>query len=234
MKAIFRLAALLALAAPPLVAGAQPGAAVFDEAALRAFVSQQVAAAAGQQVTRFEVQLGQLDARAVLAPCRRSEPFLPAGMRPWGRMSLGVRCTDGANWSVMLPLTIRAWGPAVVAAVPLSAGAVLAAQDLREEEIELTRESAGLPRDPAQLQGRTLMRAIGVGQPLRADMVRATAVVQAGDPVRLRIAGPGFAISATGQALASAAEGQAVRVRTDLGKIVSGVARAGRVVDVNL
>jgi flagella basal body P-ring formation protein FlgA len=59
-------------------------------------------------------------------------------------------------------------------------------------------------------------------------------VVQAGDPVRLRIAGAGFAVSAAGQALGTAAEGQPVRVRSELGKILTGVARAGRVVEVAL
>lgn len=229
--AVFASAALLLLPARIQAAAAL---AAFDEGALRAFVSQQVAGIAGQQVTRFEVQLGNLDPRMALAPCRRTEPFMPAAMRPWGRMSLGVRCTDGANWSVMLPLTVRAWGPALVAAAALPAGTILGAQDLREQEIELTREPAGLPRESRQLQGRTLVRAVAAGQPLRADMVRHTAVVQAGDPVRLRFIGPGFAVSATGQALGPAGEGQVLRVRTDLGKILSGVAREGRVVDVAL
>ena len=229
-----RLIALAALLAG--AAGAQPvqPPAAFDEGALRAFVSQQVAAAAGQQVTRFEVQIGSLDPRLALAACRRSEPFLPAGARPWGRLSLGVRCTDGAIWSVMLPVTVRAWGPALVAAAPLAAGSILGAQDIREQEIELTREPPGLPRELAQLQGRTLVRPVSAGQALRADLVRQTAVVQAGDPVRLRFLGAGFAVTATGQALGSAGEGQPLRVRTDLGKILSGVAREGRVVDVVL
>ena len=85
-----------------------------------------------------------------------------------------------------------------------------------------------------QLAGRTLARALSPGQAIRADMVRVTSVVQSGDPVRLRISGPGFAVAATGQALGAAGEGQTVRVRTDLGKILLGVAREGRHVDVAL
>ena len=52
-------------------------------------------------------------------------------------------------------------------------------------------------------------------------------------PVAARVMG-GFAITASGQALGQAAEGQTVRVRTELGKVLTGVAREGRTVDVAL
>lgn len=205
----------------------------FDENALRAYVSQQVAAS-GQQITRFEVQFGSLDGRPSLAPCRRSEPFVATGARLWGRSSLGVRCTDGATWSVQLPVTVRIWGQTLVAAAPLAAGAVLGAADLREQEVELTREPPNLLRELAQLQGRALTRPLAMGQALRADMVRLPNAVQAGDSVRLRISGPGFAVMASGQALSAAADGQPLRVRSEMGKIMTGIAREGRLVDVAL
>jgi flagellar basal body P-ring formation protein FlgA len=213
---------------------AQQAASPFDENALRAYVSQQVAAAAGQQVTRFDVQLGSLDGRVALAPCRRSEPFVATGARLWGRSSLGVRCIDGATWSVLLPLTVKVWGQTLVAAAPLSAGTVLTAADLREQEVELTREPPGLLRELAQLQGRTLTRPLAMGQALRSDMVRLPNAVQAGDSVRLRITGAGFAVMASGQALNAAADGQPLRVRSERGKILTGIAREGRLVEVAL
>lgn len=205
-----------------------------DENALRGFASQQVAGANGDYVSRFDVRIGSLDALAQMAPCRRSEPFLPAGARLWGRSSLGLRCVDGATWTVMLPVVVTAWGRAIVAATPLSAGVVLAAGDLREAEVELTREGAGVTRDAQALAGRTLLRGLQPGQAVRIDMVRATPVVQAGDPVRLRILGAGFTVTSSGQAMNTAADGQTVRVRTELGKVLTGVAREGRQVEVTL
>jgi flagellar basal body P-ring formation protein FlgA len=221
---------LAACAAVP-AANAQ---ALYDEDALRAYVSGQVAASAGDLVSRFDVKLGAAQSNAALAPCARTEPFLPAGARLWGRSSVGVRCTEGATWSLLVPVTVSAWGRAIVAAAPLAAGTVLGPQDLREQELELTREGAGLARDAAALAGRTLTRAVNPGQPMRADMVRVTTVVQAGDPVQLRIVGPGFAVTSAGQALTAAGDGQSVRVRTNLGKILTGIAREGRQVEVRL
>jgi flagellar basal body P-ring formation protein FlgA len=145
-----------------------------------------------------------------------------------------VRCIDGATWSVLLPLTVKVWGQTLVAAAPLSAGTVLTAADLREQEVELTREPPGLLRELAQLQGRTLTRPLAMGQALRSDMVRLPNAVQAGDSVRLRITGAGFAVMASGQALNAAADGQPLRVRSELGKILTGIAREGRLVEVAL
>jgi flagella basal body P-ring formation protein FlgA len=53
-----------------------------------------------------------------------------------------------------------------------------------------------------------------------------------GEPVRVVGHGNGFSISADGVALASATAGQSVRVRTESGRIVTGTARAGRLVEV--
>jgi flagella basal body P-ring formation protein FlgA len=202
-----------------------------DEGTLRNFVSQQVAAS-GAQLTRFDVQVGTVEPRTPLAACQRTEPFMPTGARLWGRSSVGLRCVEGANWTLMIPVSVRAWGNALVAAVPMAAGSVAAADDVREQEVEISREPAGLLRDPAQVQGRTLNRAVAAGQPLRADMFRLTQAVAAGDPVRLRVQGNGYALTAAGQALTAAADGQTIRVRSDFGKILTGVAREGRIVDL--
>jgi len=237
LAAAMLLLGAAALAQTPLSATpASPAnpASPFDENALRAYVSQQVAGMGADNVTRFDVRLAVPDSAAALAPCRRTEPFLPAGARLWGRSSLGVRCVDGAGWTFMLPVTVSVWGRAVVAAAPVAAGTVLSAQDLKEQEIELSREAGQPVRDAQLLAGRTLLRNANPGQPLRADMVRVTAVVQAGDPVRLRILGKGYSVVAAGQAMGSAGDGQPVRVRTELGKILTGVAREGRQVDVAL
>jgi flagella basal body P-ring formation protein FlgA len=221
----------IVIAAAP--AAAQTASSFPDEPALRAFVSQHVAAAA-PQLSRFEVQFTPVTPRVDLAACTRTEPFLPPGVRPWGRLAVGVRCVQGAHWTVMVPATVRAWAPGLVAAVPLAAGAVPTAADVQEQEVELTREPGPVLRDLAALQGKSLARAVMAGQPLRADLLRAVQVVQAGDPVRLRIAGGGFTITASGQAMSGAAEGQPLRVRTELGRVLTGVAREGRVVDVTL
>ena len=215
------------------LASAQSTVPPLADADLRAWVTTQAAGMA-PQLSRLDVQLVPMPARTGLAPCARAEPFLPPGARPWGRVTVGVRCTEGATWTTFVPVSVRAWAVGVVAAQPLAAGTVPGPADAREQEVEVTREAV-LPLASLQtVAGQALTRAVAAGQPLRADMLRAVAAVQAGDLVRLRIVGTGFAVTSTGQALSSAADGQPLRVRTELGKVLTGVAREGRLVEVAL
>lgn len=223
--------ALALSAAAPLARAQAQSALPFDEQATRRFIAEQVAAQG--MARRFDVQLGTPDARYSLPQCRRTEPFLPTGARLWGRTNLGLRCVEGGTGSILLPVTVTVWGQALVAATPLNAGIVPTAQDVREQEVELSRESPNVLTSAQELQGKTLMRPLAAGQVLHTDMLRITPVVQSGDPVRLRIQGGGFAITAAGVALASAGEGQGLRVRTDFGRILTGIARENRVVEVN-
>jgi flagella basal body P-ring formation protein FlgA len=145
---------------------------------------------------------------------------------------VGVRCVAGASWSIQVPVTVRIYGPALVAARPLAAGAPLLAEDVRTAEIEWTREAGGIVSRLEQIEGRVLARPVASGQPIALAALRAPQVVGQGEPVRLIGRGQGFAISTEGVALASATDGASVRVRTESGRIVTGTARAGRIVEV--
>jgi flagella basal body P-ring formation protein FlgA len=199
---------------------------------VRMFALHEAAAAAGGQQSRIDVVVGELDSRLQLAPCARTEVFLPAGARLWGRSTAGVRCIESATWSITLPVTVRVFGPALVAAKPLAAGAAVQPDDVRTAEVEWTREQQGVVTTAAQLDQRVLARPVGSGQPIALNALRAPQAVGQGEPVRVIGRGVGFSITADGTALASATAGQSVRVRTDSGKILTGTARPGRVVEV--
>jgi flagella basal body P-ring formation protein FlgA len=143
-----------------------------------------------------------------------------------------VRCLEGATWSITLPVTVRVFGPALVATRPLAAGAAVQPDDVRTEEVEWTREPQGVVATAAQLDQRVLARPIASGQPIALNALRAPQAVGQGEPVRVIGRGNGFSVTADGTALASATAGQPVRVRTDSGKILTGTARPGRVVEV--
>jgi len=217
------LLSVTALGLCAAVAQAQP----IDAESLRAYVQEQVSVAAG----RAEVTIGDIDTRA-LAPCAKTEAFLPAGARLWGRGTVGVRCTQGANWSTYVPIHVRIWGPALVTTRGLAAGQPLDAADVRIEEVELTREQPGLLNDPEQIENRVLVRTLAAGQPIRANYTRARPVVSSGEQVKLTYSGNGFQVSAEGRALAPAVDGQNVRVQTGSGKILTGIARPGGVVEI--
>ncbi len=80
---------------------------------------------------RVEVLVGALDPRLRLAPCEQVEPYLPPGTRLWGQSRIGVRCVQGpTRWNVYLPVTVKVFGPALVATAALPVGSVLKPSDL--------------------------------------------------------------------------------------------------------
>jgi flagella basal body P-ring formation protein FlgA len=224
--------AIVAALGAPSSAGAQSGSATPPGAApdpIRSFVERQLPSGAG----RIEIKVGSLDPRLQLAPCARIEPYLLPGTRLWGRTAIGVRCLEGAKWTVALPITVSVYGRAVVAGEPLAAGRDPASASLRIEETELTREPGTPVTDLAQLVGRTLTRPVAAGQVIRTEHLRTAQTVAAGDPVRVQVVGQGFVIQADGQALAGAGEGQPIRVRTESGRVLAGTLR-GRTVEVRI
>jgi flagella basal body P-ring formation protein FlgA len=217
----------VAALAGALAAGAAWSAGL-DGETLRVQLERDASTAGG----RAEVTLGQIDPRLQLAPCARVEPFVPPGVRLWGRTIIGLRCAEGATWSVTLPIQVRIFTPALVATRTLAPGATLDAADYTVAEVEVTREPPGVLTDPAQTRDKILTRGLAAGQTLRADHLRAQPVVANGDPVRVVYQGPGFTVGADGKALGTAPSGGTVRVQLDGGRIITGTARAGRTVEV--
>ena len=181
---------------------------------------------------RVEISVGQLDPRIALQPCAKIEPFLPPGARAWGRVNVGMRCREGATWTAYVPVTVKVFGTALAAAKSLVAGTVPGAADVEALETELTREPGTPVVDLKQLEGRVLARSLFPGQVLRIEQFRAAPAIAQGDQVKVVATGPGFTVTTDGEALAQALEGQAVRVKTDAGRIVSGTARSGRIVEL--
>lgn len=233
-RVLLRLAYLCAV----LLAAAAPARAQPLEGELAVQVQQfalEATRQSGLAEMRVKVSVGRLDPRLRLAPCVAVQPYLPTGTRLWGAARIGLRCTDDAvRWNVFLPIQVDVFGPALVANAPLVAGHVLNAEDLRITEVNLTAtRSLAITRHELAV-GRALSRPLGAGEALRAADLRARLWFAAGDNVRLVAAGSGWRINGEGQALAAGIEGQKVRVRTESGRVVSGVAVAERLVEVTL
>ena len=96
----------------------------------------------------------------------------------------------------------------------------------------MTREPGGVVVDASQVQDQICTRGLDVGQPIPLNCLRTLPAVGQGETVKLVGTGNGFSISTDGIALATAAPGESVRVRVESGRTVSGVARRGRVVEV--
>lgn len=229
------MAAVAAWMAVSLAQAQDAGASLIKDT--QAWLDQAVAAARppGAAPLRLVVSVGTLDSRLTLAPCAQVEPYLPAGTRLWGKGRLGLRCTDGkARWNVFLPIQVQAFGPAWVVRGDVPAGKVLDAGDAVQAEVDWAQDSATVLADMEMWLGQTATRALGTGQTLRAGMVRAPQVFQAGAMVRVVARGAGFAVTSDGQALSAGILGSQARVRMEGGRILTGIVTDTRTVRVDL
>jgi flagellar basal body P-ring formation protein FlgA len=176
---------------------------------VRLLVDERMAVNGGE----VEVVVGEPDPRLKLAPCARMEPFVPTGARLMGRTSLGVRCLEGANWVVYLPVQIKLFVDAWVAARPLARGQVVGAEDARLEHIDVAALNGNAVLPDMPLVGRTATRTLSPGEPFRRDALRAVPVVQPGDAVQVIALGTGFAAQTAGKALTAASKDKWPRSR---------------------
>jgi len=227
------LAAVASLAQVPAPSPVDPALAQQLQQLARESASVELNPGAG--ATRVEVELGQLDPRLTLAPCQQIEPYLPAGTRLAGRTRVGLRCVQGpTRWNVTLPVTVKIFGRSLVASTTLGAGTVIRSHHLAEAEVDLAASASPvLGRADAAL-GRTLARSVNAGEALRLGDLKLRQYFAAGDVVRVIAQGAGFAVTAEGQAMSAGLEGQPARVRTESGRIVTGMPSGERRLDLPL
>jgi flagella basal body P-ring formation protein FlgA len=186
-------------------------------------------------LARVDVQVGQLDPRLRLAPCQKVEPYLPAGTRLWGRARIGLRCVQGPSaWNVFLPITVKVYAKGLVVTGPLSAGSVITAADLTQAEVDLAEDHSAAVADADLAVGRTLSRSVNAGASLRQSHLKPRQWFAAGDLVKVTAAGAGFSVAGEGQALTPGVEGQAARVRTESGRVLTGTPVGERRVEMAL
>ena len=224
------LALLLALAALPLLAQAQNAGRQTPEA-LRNSVEQFLQVQSNGLPGKVTVSVGAVDPRLNLAACPAPQAFMAPGARAWGKTTVGVRCT-APNWTIYLQANVAVVGDYVASAVPLAQGQAIDASQLVTMQGDLAALPAGIATDMAQVVGASTNISLPPGTPMRLDTLRRKPVVMQGQLVRVVSSGNGFQVASEGRAIGSAGDGQTVQVRTQSGQQISGVARAGGMVEV--
>lgn len=230
--AIFKSLPLVILTMPAGFAIAQTPAPRQDLTALRQHAEQFLRVQSAGLPGQVNISVGQIDTRTNLSTCAVLDAFLPNGSRVWGKTTVGVRCTAPSPWTIYISATVQVVAEYMVTAAPLAQGQMVRPNDIARIKGDLTALPNGIITDPSQAIGRTAGTSLPAGMPLRNDVLRTQQAVQQGQTVRLISAGPGFQVTAEARALNNAVEGQVAQARTASGQVVSGVAKAGGVVEV--
>jgi flagella basal body P-ring formation protein FlgA len=223
---MFSLAAALAQPALAQTAPRQ------DMGALRQLAEQYLQTQSAGLPGTVTITMGALDQRMTLAPCAAPQAFQQNGARTVGKTTVGVRCGAPTPWTVYIQAQVSVLAEYVATALPLMQGQPIDATQLVMVQGDLGALPNGVLTDMAQAIGKTSSMSLAAGAPLRADLLKSKPVVQSGQSVRVVSAGAGFSVSGEGRAIGNAAEGQVVQVRNKAGAILSGIARAGGLVEV--
>ena len=224
------VAAAIALCVLPSIAQGQTQRQ--DTSAIKQTVEQFLRVQTAGLPGEVNITVGNVDARTSLAQCAAPEAFMPNGSRIWGRTTVGVRCTTPSPWTIYVAATVQVIGEYVITAAPLAQGHTVGLNDITRIKGDLTALPSSIITDANQAVGRTVTISLPSGAPLRGDSLRSQPAVQQGQSVRVVSSGPGFRVSAEARALNNASEGQIAQARTASGQVVSGIAKAGGVVEV--
>ena len=199
-----------------------------------------------QAIQRHLQQHPSLRERSFTWQLRSPSPALPACAQPlnvsllgkeraWGAVTLKLVCHDPApGWTRTLAAYVQVEGRMAIARHPLRSGDAVSESDIEWQVGDLTRWSEGVVEDPTSLSGTALVRRVNAGAPIRLNDLRPIAVIRAGDFVSVGIRGRGFEIVTSGHALADAALGVTIRVKTLDGKILQGKAVSAGKIESNL
>ena len=217
---------LLLVLAVPVAAHQEPG---LIKKAVEDFLNIQVKGLPG----KADFTVGRIDPQNNLIPCPDLAVSMPPGARAWGNTSVKVHCLIEGGWNIFVPVRIRVIGDYLVTARALTQGQIVVQEDLTRSRGDLASLPNGILTEESQAIGKIVAISITSGRPLRADMLRQAMVVQQGQGVKVLSKGPGFQVTGgEGRALNNAIDGQVVQVRMANGHVVSGIARAGGVVEV--
>lgn len=221
------LFSMLAAAQTPGSAGSvSPGL----DVALKNYLSQ-LPAMGGHRV-----EVDYVDPRIQQAPaCPNGYDFyLPANSRPWGRVSVGIRCQRASVPAQSYMIKVAVYGDYLVAARFLPAGTRLTERDLGFTQGDLGRLPADAVFQAQEAVGRQIAKPLQPGAPIVLNNLRQPAVIKAGERVRVLVIGPGFEASGDGVAVTGGAVGDTIRVRMADNQQQSGQVSKPGVVEIRL
>ena len=133
---------------------------------------------------KAEIEVGEIDSRLHFAACPALDVSLPNIES--GAVTARVSCAQ-PPWTLYIPVRVRAWGQAVVAATNLAPNTRLSAADLTLARVDVFATNGAYFTDPAQAEGKILRANIRAGSPILASLLDLPVIVRRGQSVLLSL-----------------------------------------------
>ena len=187
-------------------------------------------------VSGVKLTAATLDNRLRLPACGaplETQTTAPRGSQ--SRALVRVGCSQGASWTLNIPVEIRRELTVFVLRRALARDEALQAADVTPQKRVLPGLAAPFITRPEDLQGRLARRALPEGTALTAEALTAALLIHRGQTVTLAANAGGIQVRAPGRAMTDASARQRVRVQNlESLKVVEGIAESDGVVRVTL
>jgi flagella basal body P-ring formation protein FlgA len=205
-----------------------------DVAELQALARSEASRQFPPLTERQRFVIGPIEPNLQLERCRQPvRAALASAHHMQDRATVELRCQNAKPWHLYVQVRIVGTSTVAVAAHAIVMGTVLAANDMRVEQHDLTELPLGFLDDPAIAVGLTASRPIAGGAFLTNQQLVAAKAVQRGQSVTLIADAGGMSVRMAGKALSDGLINQRVKVQNlSSGKIVEGVARSEQVVEI--
>jgi flagella basal body P-ring formation protein FlgA len=149
--------------------------------------------------------------------------------------TVAVRCEAGSRWLVYISVAVSTDMPILVARRALPRDSALLATDFTTVVRRVPGTSALFVTDPAQLAGKRLLRAVGMGEALSADALLTAPVVRRGQQVMLLAHAGGMDVRVTVVALMDGRPDERIRVQNPSSqRVVEATVRSSELVEISL
>jgi len=186
--------------------------------------------------TRSQFDASALDPRLRLAQCPTTlEAFAPpTANASAARVTVGVRCSAGAQWTVYVPVAVSSNVKVLILKGAIQRGAHIGADDVTLEERHLPGLASEAVSSLDALAGRHARGSLPSGTALTLDMLASDALIKRGQRVTLIASLGGIEVRAAGEALSEAGSTGRVKVQNlSSMRIVEGVAESADQVRVS-
>lgn len=177
-----------------------------------------------------------LDSRLRLAACPVPlEVFLPNGANIGSRVTTGVRCTQGTQWTIYVPVSIESEVPVLVLNKALARNATIGLQDVETRLQRVPGLGSSHLKSVSELAGQRLKRDLPGGTVLNPAMLQPEIVIKRGQQVTVVASVSGIEVRTQGVALGDASANSRIRVKNlNSAKVVEGLVDNQNMVRINL
>jgi flagella basal body P-ring formation protein FlgA len=186
------------------------------------------------KTAEYEISVLPLDSQLKLPEC--TEPLTAVASTDSinaGRTTIGIRCDQGARWSIFTSAMVKIYDNVIVLSQPVQRGEIITQQHLAVEKRDISKLRGDFITQFEQLENKQAARYMPTGSILSLKSFIEPFLVKRGEKITISAIQPAFTIRMNGVAMMDGTKGQRIRIKNEnSGRIINATVIEAGVVSV--